>query len=116
MPAALTETTAAWIGAVLSGLIGALIGAGAAILTQRSGWKREDAHRWDQERRRVYAAYIALAEEAYRIGTYRALDAADLSDQEATAFRDAWEKAGTAEFEVRLVCGPVLVPPIDKLN
>ena len=90
----------------LSALSGALIGAFAAILSswlagrrqdriERLRWEREDAARFHEIRRDLYARYIALATRAYRKTNQRS----NLRKQEATNPRSK-EMADALSIEI----------------
>jgi hypothetical protein len=91
------------------GLIGVVIGVLAGVWQQRSAreamWAREDAVRWQRDRRELYMRHLELADQVYR-----ALDNQDhlgrtlapTPDQEARAL-DAWDQMWRTEKEIQLM-------------
>ena len=91
------------------GLVGVVIGVLASAWQQRSArkaiWAREDAVRWQRDRREVYMRHLELADQVYRSLDNQDPNGRTLAptpEQEARAL-DAWDQMWRTEKEIQLM-------------
>src|SRR5690349_2737478 len=93
-----------------STLVGAFIGIGATVITDRLKWERERKHRDDKSRLDLYVEYLAVLSRAVaqiKIAGYtRNLEGEDRD----IAIREAFQVSGAYEWHYRvgLVAGPAV--------
>jgi hypothetical protein len=111
--------SAAWVG-LIGTAVGVVLGGGISALIDRARWRREQRVRWHDDRRRVYARLLLVADE-YKSETGR-LIMARLAESEATrteAFAQLGELQDTMRslvYEVRLLAAAEVREATDRLD